>query len=209
VIVALHVATGAAAGAASGSRLAALLLGPVLHLTGDRLPHQDIRSRRFEIGSGLACLLLLGARRGPLDPATIGAAASSAPDLEHVLPFLRPGGSKLFHGRRGWHRSGRFPADLQLLLAGAILGVLIAQPSGVVRESRGTESRALETGQGPVEGARGAGSALDLDPAETPRPRRSPERKEKRLYSCGWHSHSPLNPKSLIAGLEASRRRVS
>jgi hypothetical protein len=126
VIVSLHVATGAAAGAASGSRVAALLLGPVLHLAGDRLPHQDIRSRHFEIGSGLAGLVLLAAGRGPLDPATLGAAASSAPDLEHVLPFLRPGGRKLFHGRRGWHRSGRFPADLQLLLAGAILGVLIA-----------------------------------------------------------------------------------
>jgi hypothetical protein len=125
VIVALHVATGAAAGAVSGSRLAALLLGPFLHLAGDRLPHQDIHSRRFEIGSGLACLVLLTARRGPLDPATLGAAASSAPDLEHVLPFLRPGGRKLFHDR-GWHHSGRFRADVQLLLAGAILGALIA-----------------------------------------------------------------------------------
>jgi hypothetical protein len=94
VIVALHVATGAAAGAASGSRLAALLLGPVLHLVGDRLPHQDIRSRGFEIGSGLAGLLLLAARRGPLDPSTLGAAASSAPDLEHVLrSWARAGGS--------------------------------------------------------------------------------------------------------------------
>ena len=27
--------------------------------------------------------------------------------------------------RFGWHRSGRFPAALQLLLAGAILGALI------------------------------------------------------------------------------------
>jgi hypothetical protein len=126
VIVSLHVATGAAVGAAGGSRLTALLLGPILHLAGDRLPHQDIGSRRFEIGSGLASLVLLAARRGPLDPATLGAAASSAPDLEHVLPFLRPGGRKLFHGGRGWHRSGRFPSDLQLVLAGAILGVLVA-----------------------------------------------------------------------------------
>jgi hypothetical protein len=124
VIVALHVATGAAAGAASGSRLAALLLGPILHLAGDRLPHQDIRSRRFEIGSGLAGVVLLAVRRGPLDPATLGAVATSAPDLEHVIPLLRPGGRKLFH-RRGWHRSGRFPAALQLLLAGATLGALI------------------------------------------------------------------------------------
>jgi hypothetical protein len=136
VIVALHVATGAAAGAGSGSRLAALLLGPILHLAGDRLPHEDIRSRRFEISSGLACLVLLAARRGLLDPATLGAASSSAPDLEHLLPSLRPGGSKLFHGRRGWHRSGRFPADLQLLLAGAILGVLVAPRSRSAGESR-------------------------------------------------------------------------
>jgi hypothetical protein len=126
VIVSLHVATGAAAGAASGSRLAALLLGPALHLAGDRLPHEDIRSRRFEIVSGFACLLLLAARRGPLDPATLGAAASSAPDLEHIFPSLRPGGRKLFHDRLGWHRAGRFPVALQLLLAGGILGALIA-----------------------------------------------------------------------------------
>jgi hypothetical protein len=125
MIVALHVATGAAAGAASGSRLAGVIAGPILHVLGDRVPHQDIPSRRFEIRSGLACLALLAVRRGPLDPATIGAVASSAPDLEHVLPFLRPGGHKLFH--HGWHRSGqRFSADLQLLLAGAILGALIA-----------------------------------------------------------------------------------
>src|SRR5437762_14124870 len=109
MIVSLHVATGAAAGAASGSRFTAILLGPILHLAGDRLPHQDIGSRRFEIGSGLACLALLAWRRGPFDAATVGAAASSAPDLEHVVPFLRLRGSKLFHGRRGWHRSGRLP----------------------------------------------------------------------------------------------------
>jgi hypothetical protein len=116
----------AAPRAAPVARLLPLVVGRILHLGGDRLPHQNIRSRRFEIGSGLAGLVLLAGGRGPLDPATLGAAASSAPDLEHVLPFLRPGGRKLFHGRLGWHRSGRFPADLQLLLAGAILGALIA-----------------------------------------------------------------------------------
>ena len=126
MIVALHVATGAAAGAASGSRLGALLLGPVLHLAGDRVPHEDFRSKRFEIGSGLAGVLVLAARRGPLDPATLGAAASSAPDLEHVLPFLRPAGRKLFH-HHGWHRSGPFPAKLQLLLAAAIIAGLSAR----------------------------------------------------------------------------------
>ena len=127
VIVSLHVATGAAAGAATRSRLMALLVGPVVHLAGDRVPHQDIGSRRFEIGSGLVCLALLAGRRGPLHPATLGAAASSAPDLEHLLPVLRPGGRKFFHGRLGWHRSGRLPAQLQLVLAGVIIGALVAQ----------------------------------------------------------------------------------
>jgi len=126
VIVALHVATGAAAGAATRSRFAALLLGPVLHLAGDRLPHEDFHSSRFEITSGVAGILLLAARRGPLDPATLGAVASSAPDLEHVVPFLRPGGRKIFHDRLGWHRAGRFSAYLQLLLAAGIIGGLIA-----------------------------------------------------------------------------------
>ena len=123
MIVALHVATGAAAGAASGSRLAALLLGPVLHVAGDRIPHRDFHSRRLEIGSGVAGILLLAVRRGLLDPATVGAVATSAPDLEHILPLLRPRGRKLFH-YHGWHRAGRFPASLQLLLAAAILAAL-------------------------------------------------------------------------------------
>jgi hypothetical protein len=126
MIVSLHVATGAVAGAVSGSRLRAIALGPILHLAGDRLPHQDISSRRFEISSGLLCLTLLAARRGPLDAATLGAVASSVPDLEHVLPWLRPGGHKLFHGRLGWHRSGPLPPEVQLLVAGAIIGALIA-----------------------------------------------------------------------------------
>jgi hypothetical protein len=126
MIVSLHVATGAAAGAASGSRLIAVLVGPILHLVGDRLPHRDIGSRRFEIGSGVVCLALLAGRRGLLDPATLGAAASSAPDLEHVVPLLRLRGNKMFHGRHGWHRSGRFPTQLQLLLAGMTIGALVA-----------------------------------------------------------------------------------
>ena len=125
MIVALHAATGAAAGAASRSRTRAILLGPLLHLAGDYMPHEDFRSRRFEIGSGVAALVVLAGRRGPFDPATLGAAACSAPDLEHVLPFLRLGGRKLFHDRLGWHRSGRFPALLQLALACAIVGALV------------------------------------------------------------------------------------
>jgi hypothetical protein len=127
MIVSLHVATGAAGGALAGSRRAALALGPLLHLAGDRLPHQDIADRRFEIGSGVAAVVLLAAARGPLDPAVAGALAASAPDLEHVFRFPRPGGRKLFpsHRLRGWHRAGGLSAPAQLLLAGFLLGLLL------------------------------------------------------------------------------------
>jgi hypothetical protein len=124
VVVSLHVATGGLAGLLAGSRSRALLLGPALHVAADRVPHQDVASRRFEIVSGSICLALLAARRGPLDPVTLGAAASSAPDLEHIVPWLRPRGKKLFHRRRGSHAGG-VPASLQLLLAGAIVGFLL------------------------------------------------------------------------------------
>jgi hypothetical protein len=127
MIVSLHAATGAAAGALVRSRGRALLVGPLLHLAGDRVPHQDIASRRFEIASGAASVLLLAARRGLFDAATVGAVAASAPDLEHVFPSLRPGGRKLFHGRHGWHRSGGLSTAAQLLLAGAILGSLVGR----------------------------------------------------------------------------------
>jgi hypothetical protein len=127
VIVSLHAATGAAMGAAVRSPVAAALLGPALHLAGDRVPHDDIHNRRFEIGSGVFAVALLAARRGPFDAATLGALATCAPDIEHVVRLPRPGGSKLFHGRRGWHRSGGVGTRTQLLAAGIILG-LIAVP---------------------------------------------------------------------------------
>ena len=127
MIVSLHVATGAAGGALAGSRLRALAVGPLLHLAGDLVPHQDVSSRRFEIWSGVACLAAIAAARGPFDPAVIGGAAASAPDLEHVLPLPRPGGRKLFpsHRIQGWHRAGGVPAWAQLVAAGLIVGGLV------------------------------------------------------------------------------------
>jgi hypothetical protein len=127
VIVSLHVATGAAAGALAPSRAAAVVVGFLLHLLGDRMPHQDVRSRRFEIVSGMALLGLLAARRGIVDRAVLGGAAASAPDLEHVLPFPRPGGRKLFPSHRivGWHRPGGVSTSVQLLVAGMLAGTLL------------------------------------------------------------------------------------
>ena len=127
MIVSLHVATGAAGGAITRSRPGAVALGLVLHALGDRMPHQDIDSTRFEIRSGVACALALAARYGPLSPVTFGALAASAPDIEHVLRLPRPGGRKLFPSHRihGWHRAGGVPAWAQLLAAGAIVGYLL------------------------------------------------------------------------------------
>jgi hypothetical protein len=126
VIVSLHVATGAAAGALVRSRPLALLLGPPLHVAGDRVPHEDIPDRSFEIGSGLAALALLAARRGPFDPAVLGGAVAAMPDLEHVVPWLRVGGENLFHRGRGRHGVG-ISVEAQLLLAGTVVGLLLAR----------------------------------------------------------------------------------
>jgi len=126
MIVSLHVATGGAAGALLRSRALALTLGPALHLAGDRVPHEDIPDRSFEIGSGLVALGLLAARRGLSDPAVLGGAAASVPDLEHIVPWLRLRGEKLFHRGVGRHGAG-ISAEAQLLLAGAIVGVLLGR----------------------------------------------------------------------------------
>ena len=127
MIVSLHVASGAAVGAAARSRRGAVALGLLAHAVGDRIPHHDIASRRFELRSGAALLALGTRRRGGLAPATVGGAAAAAPDLEHVLRLPRPGGRKLFPSHRfhGWHRAGGLPASLQLLAAGVLVGLVL------------------------------------------------------------------------------------
>jgi hypothetical protein len=128
VIVSLHLATGALGGALVRSPVAAAALGPVLHFFGDRVPHEDIDSKGFELRCGVLGVLALAVVRGPLDAATIGAVTSTAPDLEHVLRLPRPGGRKLFpsHRLRGWHRPGGLTAEAQLLIAGVLLGCVLA-----------------------------------------------------------------------------------
>ncbi len=138
MIVLLHVAVGGLAGATTGSRRRAVVVGPLLHVACDVVPHEDIPSRMFETASGVAALLLLARRRG-LDSATVGAAASAAPDLEHILPLPRPGGRALFPTHR-WASPLRVrgvPACLQLAAALAILARLCRIGAG----ERSTRSR--------------------------------------------------------------------
>lgn len=128
MIVSLHLATGALGGALVRSPVAAAALGPVLHFLGDRVPHEDIDSKQFEVRCGVLGVLALAVVRGPLDPATIGAVTATAPDLEHVIRLPRPGGRKLFPSHRipGWHRPGGLTAEAQLLIAGVLLGAVLA-----------------------------------------------------------------------------------
>src|SRR5687767_6777432 len=124
MIVSFHVASGAAAGVVLDSRFGALVAGPVLHVLGDRIPHHDIPSHRFETWTGIGVLALVALRHGALSAPTLGAVASSVPDVEHVVRLPRPGGRKLFpsHRRTGWHRTGGVSAATQLVAAGLLLG---------------------------------------------------------------------------------------
>jgi hypothetical protein len=130
MIASLHVASGAAAGAVTRSRTLAVLLGPALHLAADWVPHRDMEDRTFELASSAFGVILLAFRRGPTHPVTLGALSAAAPDLEHFFPVLQPAGSKLFHGRRGWHRSGRLSLEVQLLAAATVIGFLAVRKRG-------------------------------------------------------------------------------
>jgi len=131
VITSFHVASGAVCGAAVRSRPAAAALGFLLHLVGDVIPHDDIPSPNFEMWSGVAALTTVAIVRGPFDPATIGAAAASSPDLEHAIRLPRPGGRKLFPSHRfsALHQAGGVPTWAQLLTAGVLLGWVVGRQS--------------------------------------------------------------------------------
>ena len=131
MIVAVHVALGGVAGGLAKSRGAAVLLGALTHLVADVCPHEDSDSRPFEIASGVIAVAALASRYGSLDPVTIGAAAASAPDLEHVLPTPRPGGKQLFPSHR-WQpksRPARVPVRIQLIAASLLLAGLLFRRS--------------------------------------------------------------------------------
>jgi hypothetical protein len=126
VIESLHVATGAVIGDAAGSRMRAFLLGPVAHLLGDLMPHEDIPSDVFEGVSGLAAGLWVIWRKGPFSPAAVGAFAATMPDFEHLLRRDRRGKREWFpsHRYKSLHTRGGVPAWVQLAAAVAILATL-------------------------------------------------------------------------------------
>lgn len=127
MIVALHAATGAATGVLTSSRLAATVIGPVLHVASDRVPHRHPYHAGWEYLAGALAIGFLAERRGALDPATIGAASAVMPDLEHVLPGLRVRGKKVFHRRPGRDRreATGLSARTQTLIAAMILVPLV------------------------------------------------------------------------------------
>jgi hypothetical protein len=126
----LHVASGAALGALARTPVRAALVGAVSHAAGDYVRHWDMKNgRRFEVRTGLAMLAVLALRHGPLSAPVVGAACASAPDLEHIVRLPRPGGRKLYPSHRfeGWHRPGGLSVATQLVLAGILLGAVLAQ----------------------------------------------------------------------------------
>ncbi|MBD0289808.1 MAG: hypothetical protein ICV74_01025 [Thermoleophilia bacterium] len=129
MIVSLHVATGAAAGALLGRPRLAAAVGPLLHVLGDLLPHEDIPSLPAEVAAGIVEVGALAARLGPLHPATVGALAACAPDLEHVVRPARRSRRELFPSHRieGWHRSGGVSVALQLGLAAVLLALVLVR----------------------------------------------------------------------------------
>jgi hypothetical protein len=132
MIVALHAATGAAGGALTRSRVAAIALGPLFHVAGDQVPHRH-PAERIEYLTGLASIAILARRRGLFDAATIGAVAAVLPDLEHVILGPRRRSEKFFHRRPGRDRrdSGGLSTRAQLALAAAIIAPLVASTRGV------------------------------------------------------------------------------
>jgi hypothetical protein len=126
VIESLHVATGAAIGELSGSRLRAFLLGPPAHLLGDLMPHDDIPSDVFEGVSGLLAGLWVAQKKGFFSPATVGAFAATLPDFEHLLRRDRRGKREWFpsHRYKWLHTRGGLPAWVQLAAAVAILAAV-------------------------------------------------------------------------------------
>ncbi len=126
VLTTAHIASGAAVGTLIRSRMAAVAVGVGLHYLGDKIPHEDVTSKRFEFVTGLGAVALLAYTRGPFSPSTICGAFASSPDLEHILPLPKPGGKKIFPTHRGHHASGGVPVWLQLVGAGAVLASVAA-----------------------------------------------------------------------------------
>jgi hypothetical protein len=118
-MVVFHAASGAAAGAVTGSRLIGAAVGPLLHVIADQVPHEHPRHESWEYAGGLLVMGVLVRRRGLSDPATIGAAAAVLPDFEHLIPRALRRNRKPLHPRTFWNGRGgrRVSVGTQLLLS--------------------------------------------------------------------------------------------
>lgn len=146
VIVALHVAAGAATGALTRSRVAAVTLGPLLHVASDCVPHRHPASSELEVLAGIFVFGVVTGSRGALSAATLGAVAAAFPDLEHVVPALRARGAKVFHRLPGGDRDDAtgVSARTQVALAVMLLApVLCGRPN---RKRRGLAGRVAAHG---------------------------------------------------------------
>ena len=140
-LIVSSVATGAASGALVGSQCARSS-SDLLHLAWDRLPHQDVVNRRFEIGSGVAALGMLVMQRGLLDPATIGGFAALRLISSIVVPAAPPTWKKLFPTVAGIALGpSRQPPTSS---CGAILGALVPSMTA------GRAARAEERSSAPL-----------------------------------------------------------
>lgn len=126
MIVAVHAATGAVAGTLVRSRLVAALVGVPLHLALDAIPHRDIESKTFEVGSGVALLAVLAATKRIDSPVTVGAAAACAADVEHLIRLPRPGGRKIFHRSVAATTMPRASVRMQLAAAAILLAAVLS-----------------------------------------------------------------------------------
>lgn len=133
LIVVFHAASGAAVGSIARSRLVSAAVGPLLHIGADRIPHDHPRHARWEYVSGLLFMGWLIRRRGLFDPATVGAASTVMPDLEHLIPRSPRRNRKLFHARRRRNEPVRRRVSVRAqLLSTALLSlpVLVRRPPG-------------------------------------------------------------------------------
>lgn len=127
-----HVATGALVGRRHTALLDAFLAGLATHAAMDVIPHGEVHDDYFELVTGAAGVLALGARHGWASPITVAALGSVVPDMEHLPKLVGIRTPPIFPTHRfgalhGWEDKPLVvPAWLQAVLGGAVIGIFVA-----------------------------------------------------------------------------------